>query len=124
MIHKWWHQFIRRRTKPIPETKAIIWKRRLSLAYGLLAWNAFGLVLYSVYNGKADWAHYYGLKTDEERAMAPGLAWANTLGIPNAKVVRIKGISKVGEYDIVDGKPVTVEEGEQQIKQDSEELKS
>ncbi|KAI5643075.1 hypothetical protein NE865_04797 [Phthorimaea operculella] len=71
--------------------------------YGFLAWNAFGLVVYSVYQGKADWAHYYGLKSDEEHSMPPGQAWANTLGIKNAKVWRISGFQKVEEYEIVDG---------------------
>lgn len=72
MIYKWWHQFVRRRTKPIPEETAILWKRRLSIAYAIAAWNAFGLVLYSMFQGKADWAHYYGLKTDEEHSVPPG----------------------------------------------------
>lgn len=36
----------------------------------------------------------------------PGRAWANTLGIKNAKVYRISGLKKVDEYDIVDGKEV------------------
>ncbi|KAJ0173623.1 hypothetical protein K1T71_010772 [Dendrolimus kikuchii] len=106
MIHKWWHRFVRKRTKPIPGDVALLWKRRLSLAYGFFAWNAFGFVIYSFYKGKADWAQYYGLKSEEEVAMRPGQSWANTLGIKNAKVYRISGISKVDEYDIVDGKMV------------------
>ncbi|KAJ8723913.1 hypothetical protein PYW07_007893 [Mythimna separata] len=106
MIHKWWHRFVRKRTKPIPEDTAILWKRRLSIAYGLLAWNAFGLVVYNVYKGKADWAHYYGLKSDEEHSTPPGEAWAKTLGIKNAKVYRISGLKKVDEYDIIDGEGV------------------
>lgn len=72
MIHKWFHKIVRRRTRPIPEDKAFVWKQRLSIAYGLIAWNCFGLVCYSVYKGKADWAHYYGLKTDEEKEVSPG----------------------------------------------------
>ncbi|XP_045502988.1 uncharacterized protein LOC123699972 [Colias croceus] len=106
MIPRWWHKIIRKRTKPIPEDIAQTWKTRLSLAYGFLAWNAFGLMVYSLYQGKADWAHYYGLKSDEEKSMSPGIAWANTLGIKNAQVVRISGFKKVDEYDIVDGKEV------------------
>ena len=35
-----------------------------------------------------------------------GQAWANTLGIKNAKVYRISGFKKVDEYDIVDGQGV------------------
>ncbi|PZC80892.1 uncharacterized protein LOC110373475 [Helicoverpa armigera] len=112
MIHKWWHRFVRKRTKPIPVDTAILWKRRLSIAYGLLAWNAFGLVLYSSYKGKADWAHYYGIKTDEEYSTPPGEAWANTLGIKSAKVYRIAGLKKVDEYDIVDGHGVRTKKEE------------
>uniref|UniRef100_A0A1E1VXB4 Uncharacterized protein n=1 Tax=Pectinophora gossypiella TaxID=13191 RepID=A0A1E1VXB4_PECGO len=103
MIYKWWHVFLRKRMKPIPGDQAVLWKQRLSLIYGLLAWNAFGLVVYSAYKGKADWAHYYGLKSDEEQATPPALGWANTLGIKNAKVFRIQGFQKVDEYDIVEG---------------------
>lgn len=106
MIYKWWHRFVRKRTKPIPEETAVLWKRRLSIAYGLVAWNAFGLVVYNVYKGKADWAHYYGIKSDEEHSTPPGAAWANTLGIKNAKVYRIAGFKKVDEYEIVDGEAV------------------
>ncbi|CAK1550542.1 unnamed protein product [Leptosia nina] len=106
MIYKGWHRFIRKRTKPIPEDQAKKWKTRLSLAYGFFAWNAFGLMIYSIYKGKADWAHYYGLKSDDEKAMSPAHAWANTLGIKNAKVIRISGMSKVDEYDIIEGEEV------------------
>lgn len=35
-----------------------------------------------------------------------GLAWANTLGIKNAKVYKISGLKKVDEYDIVEGESV------------------
>lgn len=71
-MFRWLHKYIRRRSKPIPEDVAVLWKRRLSIAYGILAWNAFGLLVYSIYQGKADWPHYYGLKSDEEHAMPPG----------------------------------------------------
>lgn len=73
MIYKWWHRFIRRRTKPIPTDVAVLWKRRLSFAYAFCAWNAFGVLAYNFYQGKADWAQYYGLKTEEEQAMSPGM---------------------------------------------------
>lgn len=77
MIHKWWYRFVRKRTRPIPEDVAVLWKRRLSIAYGLLAWNAFGIVAYGAYNGKADWAHYYGIKTDDELTQKPGWLMVN-----------------------------------------------
>ncbi|KAL0819644.1 hypothetical protein ABMA28_007716 [Loxostege sticticalis] len=122
MIYKWWHRFVRRRTKPIPADTAITWKRRLSIAYGIAAWNAFGLVIYSMYQGKADWAHYYGLKTDEEHSTPPAQAWANVLGIKNAKVYKISGFTKVGEYDIVEGETTENTKNDQHNTPDTEEL--
>ncbi|VVC91493.1 uncharacterized protein LOC126972576 [Leptidea sinapis] len=106
MIHKWWYVFIRKRTKPIPEDTAVVWKKRLSIAYGLLTWNAFGLMIYSISQGKADWAHYYGLKSDEEKAISPAKSWTQILGIKNAKVYRISGLTKTDEYEIIDGEEV------------------
>lgn len=83
MIHKWWYRFVRKRTRPIPEDVAVLWKRRLSIAYGLLAWNAFGIVAYSAYKGKADWAHYYGIKTDDEQTQKPGIILGDTIASCN-----------------------------------------
>ncbi|KOB65743.1 Uncharacterized protein OBRU01_22626 [Operophtera brumata] len=123
MIHKWWYRFVRKRTRPIPEDVAVLWKRRLSIAYGLLAWNAFGIVAYSAYKGKADWAHYYGIKTDDERTQKPALAWANTLGIKNAKVVKLSGLHKVGEYEIVEGEIKSATEKQTPIESDGEEFR-
>lgn len=65
-------KFIRNNTTPIPEDKASTWKRRLSVVYFLICWNAFGLVCYQVYSGKSDWAAYHGLKSDAEKALSPG----------------------------------------------------
>lgn len=52
----------------------------------------------------------------------PARAWANTLGIKNAKVYRISGFKKVDEYDIVDGQEVrknknTSEENEELLQE-------
>lgn len=69
---KWLRKFVRRNTKPIPEVEAGVWKQRLSIVYALLAWNAFGYVLYMAYTGRNDWAKYYGYKSDEEAKMTPG----------------------------------------------------
>lgn len=68
----WLRQFIRRHTKPIPEVTAEVWKKRLSVSYMLLAWNAFGFVLYMIYSGKADWAQFYGVKDENELKLSPG----------------------------------------------------
>lgn len=65
-------QFIRRHTKPIQEDVATRWQKRLAVGYMLLAWNAFGIVCYQIYDGKADWAAYYGLKSEEELRMTQG----------------------------------------------------
>lgn len=47
---------IRRHTNPIPLSIADEWKRKLSIAYALLAWNAFGFVVYQMYKGKNNWS--------------------------------------------------------------------
>lgn len=59
--------------RPIAEVKAGSWKRRLSVLYALLAWNAFGVVCYAIATGKADWVKYHGLKSEEEANMRPGI---------------------------------------------------
>lgn len=68
--YKWFREFMRRNTRPIPEDNAMLWKRRLSFAYVIVAWHAFGLVCYMIYSGKSDWARKY--KSEEELAMTPG----------------------------------------------------
>lgn len=62
---QWMRRWIRRSTKPIPVTKAEMWKRRLSIAYAFFAWNAIAIVGYSFYKGKGDWAAYHGLPVDK-----------------------------------------------------------
>lgn len=68
----WLRRFIRRHTKEIPYTTADTWKKRLSVIYMLVAWNAFGVVCYSIYQGKGDWAKYYNLKSTDELNLTPG----------------------------------------------------
>lgn len=69
---KWLRSLVRRNTKPIEYRHALAWKDRLSLAYMLVAWNAFGLVCYMIFSGRADWAKHHGLKDDEEGRMSSG----------------------------------------------------
>lgn len=69
---KWLRRFVRKNTNPIEYAKAVFWKEKLSLGYMLLAWNAFGLVCYMVYSGRADWAQYYGVKSAEDMRLSPG----------------------------------------------------
>ncbi|KAJ3649564.1 hypothetical protein Zmor_021300 [Zophobas morio] len=94
---RWLREFVRRHTNYIPEEKAYFWKRRLSLVYMLLAWNAFGLVLYNVFSGNADWARKY--KSDAELSLTPAQHWSRTLGIKDAKVYKISGLN-VSSYEI------------------------
>ncbi|CAH1107625.1 unnamed protein product [Psylliodes chrysocephalus] len=89
----WLRRLIRRNTNPIPQPRAELWRSRLSIIYTLIAWNAFGFVVYQIYSGKSDWAKYYGIKTEEEEKMSPGHRWAKTLGIKDAKVYRVTGFS-------------------------------
>lgn len=70
---KWLRKLVRRNTNPIEHSKAIFWKEKISIGYMLIAWNAFGLVCYMVYSGRADWAKYHGVKSDEQLKMSPGL---------------------------------------------------
>lgn len=67
---KWLRRFVRKNTRQIPHMTASTWKQRLSIGYAILAWNAFGFVLYALYTGRADWAKDY--KSPEELAMSPG----------------------------------------------------
>lgn len=65
MPFSWLRRWVRRSTKPIDYNTAGAWKKRLSLAYGILAWNALAFVGYAIYNGKRDWAEYHGMETDK-----------------------------------------------------------
>lgn len=49
-------------------------------------------------------------------------AWANVLGIKNAKVYKISGFTKVGEYDIVEGETTENTKNDQHNTPDTEEL--
>lgn len=69
---KWLRRFIRRHTNPIPVDRAATVKKTLSVAYMLLAWNAFGFVCYMIYTGRGDWAKYYGYKSEAEASIPPG----------------------------------------------------
>ncbi|KAJ8962631.1 hypothetical protein NQ318_001024 [Aromia moschata] len=96
---QWLRRFIRRNTNPVPVDRAALWKNRLAVAYMLIAWNGFGIVAYMIYNGKADWAKYYGLKSEEELKMSPAQQWTKTLGIKDAVVYRVSGVN-VSRYEV------------------------
>lgn len=69
---KWLRRQIRKHTTPIGIDRAELWKKRLSLGYAILAWQAFGLVCYLFYTGRGDWAKSQGLKSEEEMMLSPG----------------------------------------------------
>lgn len=71
-IGRWVRRFVRKYTKPIPGDKAQLWKKRLAISYAIIAWNAFGFVLYYMMTERADWPLFYGLKTEEEAQVRPG----------------------------------------------------
>lgn len=66
---QWLRRWIRRSMKPMPHDFAHSSKKKLSLAYAFFAWNALAVVGYAMYNGKRDWAAYYGL---EQEPGSPG----------------------------------------------------
>ncbi|XP_058454643.1 uncharacterized protein LOC131432413 [Malaya genurostris] len=99
---RWLRKWIRRRMNPLPIQEAARWKGRLSIVYGLLAWNALGFVGYMIYTGKNDWAKFYGYKTEEEAALPPAVRYAKQLNMPNAHVLKFKGLSKTDEYELKD----------------------
>ncbi|XP_067637437.1 uncharacterized protein [Eurosta solidaginis] len=96
---KWLRRFVRRNTNPIPEDRAALWKERLSIAYALLAWNAFGFVCYMMYTGRADWPRYYGYKTEEEANLTPAQHFSSTLNVTKGKIIRYSGFTRVGETE-------------------------
>lgn len=119
MTIQWLRRLIRRNTKRIDEPTADFWKRRLSIAYGFLAWNAFALVCYAFINGKRDWAAYHGLEVDKASPgnstsalqhsqlttffvfPLPAMQFARMMDIPKAKVIRISGL-KTETFEIDD----------------------
>lgn len=57
---RWWHRAVRLLTKPKDEYVAEAWSRKLSIAYAVLAWNAFGF------------ACYYALKERKQEVVLEG----------------------------------------------------
>ncbi|KAL5283469.1 hypothetical protein ACFFRR_006008 [Megaselia abdita] len=96
---KWLRRQVRKHTRPIPFNTADRWKRRLSLGYAIVAWQAFGVVCYLFYTGRGDWAKTQGLKSEEELMMSPAQQFSMTLNVEKGKIVRIKNFSKVDEKE-------------------------
>lgn len=104
--------------RPMGVERAGYLKSRLSIIYAVLAWNAFGVVCYCICTGKADWAKYHGLVSEQDAALRPGeyktqlkklkhllkpfhpaQYYAKKLGIKNATVLKISGLD-VNKYEI------------------------
>uniref|UniRef100_A0A182UP82 Myosin-2 essential light chain n=1 Tax=Anopheles merus TaxID=30066 RepID=A0A182UP82_ANOME len=55
-----------------------------------------------IYTGRNDWAKFYGYKTDEEAQLPQAIRFAKQLNLPNAKVVKLSGLTKTDEYELKD----------------------
>ncbi|CAG9809499.1 unnamed protein product [Chironomus riparius] len=93
---KWLRRIVRKKTNPIPVDIAHKYKGRLSFVYAFIAWNAFGLVIFQIFRGKADWADHHGLPKEDGTSAQQ---FARMLNIQKAKVVRISGL-QTEQYDI------------------------
>lgn len=96
---KWLRRLVRRNTNPIPELQAAVWKRRLSVAYAVVAWNAFGFVCYMVFSGRSDWAQYYGYKTEDEKKESQAVQFSKRLNVEKGKIIRYSGFTKIDELE-------------------------
>ncbi|XP_071453655.1 uncharacterized protein [Hetaerina americana] len=96
---RWIRRFFRRRMKPVPIDQAHLWKQRLSIAYMLISWNAFGIVLYMMFTGRSDWAKAYGFASESDANIPRGRQWARTLNVENARVIQISGFNVTTEED-------------------------
>ncbi|KAJ9585739.1 hypothetical protein L9F63_002529 [Diploptera punctata] len=116
---RWLRKLVRKYSLPIPERRASSMKNKLSVAYALIAWNAFGLVCYMLYSGRADWARAYGYKSDEDMAIPPAQQWARTLNMDKVKVVRMSGmhVDDYYDYNAEKSNTTTVEDSDQQSTQ-------
>jgi hypothetical protein len=85
---------------PMDEGHAWKMKDKLSIAYALIAWNAFGFVAYQCFQGKKNWPTALGVRSPEEDMVRPAIAWAHTLGIKKASVIRISGTTVSDESKI------------------------
>ncbi|XP_065363978.1 uncharacterized protein LOC135957212 [Calliphora vicina] len=96
---KWLRRLVRRNTNPIPELQAAVWKRRLSITYAVVAWNAFGFVCYMVFSGRSDWAQYYGYKTEDEKKESQAVQFSKRLNVEKGKIIRYSGFTKIDELE-------------------------
>lgn len=91
----WVRQWFRRNTRPIPEPAAIKWRRRLSLAYALIAWNTFGIVFYYAITGKEKTIG----KLENDKTETRAEYYIRILNLDKVKVKRYTNFEKVEEYD-------------------------
>lgn len=112
---RWLRRFVRKNTTPIPHKIAANWERRLGLAYAFIAWNTLGYIgeLLLQTNHKfcdifiriesTAYQYYKGENTkpvsEMERNMTPSQRFALGAGIEKAKVLQVRGFTKIGELD-------------------------
>lgn len=68
-IRRW----IRARMHPMAERSAMSIRQKISIAYMLIAWNAFGYVVYQMATGNKHWPVTHGVMTEEECMERPGM---------------------------------------------------
>lgn len=68
----WLRRLIRNNMRPMSEHKARVWHGRLNVIYNVSTFSALAAVIYACFHGRADWAGYHGLKSEEEMKLTPG----------------------------------------------------
>ncbi|XP_059485623.1 uncharacterized protein LOC132202625 [Neocloeon triangulifer] len=84
-LPRWLRKLIRRRMNPVPVSKAISTRDKLSLFYMFVAWNVFFVAGY----------HFY-TKGRVDKGENTGKAWAQYLGLRNVTIHKYQGFSKIG----------------------------
>lgn len=86
---RWLRGIVRRNTAPLTVEQAAARKEKISILYCILSVNAFIGVLYACRTGKADWAKYFGLKSEAEIERSPGNYYVHiSFFVPKIYIVR------------------------------------
>lgn len=91
----WFRRWVRRNTRPIPEPDAVKWRRRLSLAYAAIAWNAFGLVFYYAMSNR----DITTKASEQAKSETQAEHYIRILNLDRVKVTRYSKFQKVEEYE-------------------------
>ncbi|XP_045611010.2 uncharacterized protein [Procambarus clarkii] len=86
-------RFVRRNTSEIPVDRASQTKQRLSIAYAVVAWHLFGVLVYLV--------HTKQLKVEENTSgLSQGRQFAKMLKLENPHLYQIQGVTSVKHFDL------------------------